>query len=308
VADFAQNNMLRMSTRLREFGDLFNPSRAGISEAVVPPTSKFIGKSAAELAMRKNYGISLLAVNRDKDVLRDDVRSLPLRAGDMLVLHSIWQDLAQTAANRDFVVVTDFPKGEQRPHKFKVAMAIFAVTILVALASDLPTSIALMTGVAGMLVCGVLKMDEAYAAISWKTVFLMACLIPLGWAMDTSGAAAWIAGHTIEELPDGLPVWVIQFTVAALTSAFSLVISHVGATIVMVPLAINLALAAGGDPTAFALIVALSASNNLVTASNPVVSMVTGPADYSARDLWRVGTALSIAYLVVVVGMVNLLF
>jgi di/tricarboxylate transporter len=308
VADFAQNNMLRMSGRLREFGDLFNPSRAGISEAVVPPTSKFIGKTSAELALRKNYNISLLAVNRDKDVLRDDIRNLPLRAGDMLVLHSIWQDLALTAANRDFVVVTDFPKGEQRPHKFKVAMAIFAVTILVALGSDMPTSIALMTGVAGMLVCGVLKMDEAYSAISWKTVFLMACLIPLGWAMDTSGAAAWIAGHTIEELPEGLPVWVIQFTVAALTAAFSLVISHVGATIVMVPLAINLALAAGGDPTAFALIVALSASNNLVTASNPVVSMVTGPADYSSRDLWRVGSALAVAYLVVVVALVNLIF
>ncbi len=308
VADFAQNNMLRMTARLREFGDLFNPSRAGISEAVVPPTSKFIGKSAAELSLRKNYGISLLAVNRDKEVLRDDVRNMPLRAGDMLVLHSIWQDLAQTAAKRDFVVVTDYPKGEQRPHKFKVAMAIFAVTILVALGSDLPTSIALMTGVAGMLVCGVLKMDEAYSAISWKTVFLMACLIPLGWAMDTSGAAAWIAGHTVEELPDGVPVWLLQFAMAALTSVFSLVISHVGATIVMVPLAINLALAAGGDPTAFALIVALAASNNMVTASNPVVSMITGPADYSARDLWRVGSALSIAYLLVVVGMVNLIF
>ncbi len=126
--------------------------------------------------------------------------------------------------------------------------------------------------------------------------------------MDTSGAAAWIAGHTIEELPEGLPVWVIQFTVAALTSVFSLVISHVGATIVMVPLAINLALAAGGDPTSFALIVALSASNNLVTASNPVVSMVTGPANYSSRDLWRVGSALSVAYLLVVVTLVNLLF
>ena len=308
VADFAQNNMLRMSTRLREFGDLFNPSRAGISEAVVPPTSKFIGKTQAELALRKNYGISLLAVNRDKDVLRDNIRNLPLRAGDMLVLHSIWQDLAQTAANRDFVVVTDYPKGEQRPHNFKIAMAIFAVTMLIALGSELPTSIALMTGVAGMLVCGVLKMDEAYGAINWKTVFLMACLIPLGWAMDSSGTAAWIAGHTIEQLPAGLPVWIIQLTVALLTAAFSLVISHVGATIVMVPLAINLALAAGGDPTAFALIVALSASNNLVTQSNPVMSMIAGPANYTARDLWRVGTPLSLAYIAVVVVMVNMIF
>lgn len=308
VADFAQNNMLRLSTRLREFGDLFNPSRAGISEAVVPPTSRFIGKTQAELQLRKNYGISLLAVNRDKEVLRENVRNLPLRAGDMLVLHSIWQDLAQTAASRDFVVVTDYPKGEQRPHKFKVAMAIFAVTILIALSSRIPTSIALMTGVAGMLVTGVLKMDEAYSAINWKTVFLMACLIPLGWAMDSSGAAAWVAGHTVERLPAGVPIWVLEFTVALLTTLFSLVISHVGATIVVVPLAINLALAAGGDPTSFALIVALSASNNLVTASNPVMSMITGPANYSARDLWRVGAPLSLAYLVIVVAMVNLLF
>ncbi|MCA1714038.1 MAG: SLC13 family permease, partial [Gammaproteobacteria bacterium] len=308
VVDFAQNQFLRLSTRLREFGDLFNPSRAGISEAVIPPTSRFIGKNASDLQLRKQYGISLLAVNRDKDVLRDNVRNLPLRAGDMLVLHSIWTDLAQTAASRDFVVVTDYPKGEQRPHKFKVAMVIFAITMLLALSARIPASIALMTGVAGMLVTGVLKMDEAYAAINWKTVFLMACLIPLGWSMDSSGAAAWIAGHTIERLPEGVPIWLLQAALGLLTTVFSLVISHVGATIVMVPMAINLALAAGGDPTAFALIVALSASNNFMTASNPVMSMITGPAGYSAKELWRVGAPLSLVYTVIVVLAVNLLF
>lgn len=308
VADFAQNQFLRMSGRLRHFGDLFNPSRAGISEAVIPPTSSFIGKTANELQLRRHKGIRLLAINRDKEVLTENVRDVPLRAGDMLVLHSFWQALAENSKERDFVVVTDYPKGEQRPHKFKIAMAIFAVTVLIALSSRIPTSIALMTGVAGMLVCGVLKMDEAYAAINWKTVFLMACLIPLGWAMDASGAAAWVAGHTIDQLPTGLPVWVLELAVALLTTAFSLVISHVGATIVVVPLAINLALAAGADPTAFALIVALSASNNFMTQSNPVMSMVTGPAGYTARDLWRVGLPLSLAYTLIVVLMVNLLF
>jgi len=308
VADFSQNQILRMSTRLREFGDLFNPSRAGISEAVVPPTSSFIGKTPGDLHLRKTYGISLLAINRDKEVLRENVRTVPLRAGDMLVLHSIWQDLAQTAASRDFVIVTDYPKGEQRPHKFKVAMVIFAVTMLIALSSKIPTSIALMAGVAGMLVSGVLKMDEAYAAINWKTVFLMACLIPLGWAMDSSGAAAWVAGHTIERLPTGVPLWLIQLALALLTTLFSLVISHVGATIVMVPLAINLALAVGGNPTAFALIVALSASNNFMTASNPSISMITGPAGYTAKEMWRVGGPLSLIYTAIVVLMVNLLF
>ena len=306
--DFAQNNFLRLNSRLREFGDLFNPSRAGISEAVIPPTSTFIGKTPAELELRSKRGMNLLAINRDKEVLREDVRNTKLRAGDMLVLHSIWQDLARSAAGRDFVVVTDYPKGEQRPHKFKIAMTIFAITMLLALSSRIPASVALMTGVAGMLVTGVLKMDEAYAAINWKTVFLMACLIPLGWAMDSSGAAAWIAGHSIERLPDGLPHWILQLAVGLLTTAFSLVISHVGATIVMVPLAINLALAADANPTAFALIVALSASNNLMTQSNPLIAMVAGPADYSARELWRVGGPLSLVYTAVVVLMVNLLF
>ena len=308
VADFAQNNFLRMSSRLRTFGDLFNPSRAGISEAVVPPTSHFIGKTSSQLRLRKQLGISLLAINRDKQVLRSDVRSTPIRAGDMLVLHSIWTDLAQAAKDKDFVVVTDYPKGEQRPHKFKIAMTIFAISMLLALSSKIPVPIALMTGVAGMLVTGVLHIDEAYAAISWKTVFLMACLIPLGWAMDSSGAAAWMAGHTLEQLPDGFPLWLLQLLIGLLTTAFSLAISHVGATIIMVPIAINVALAAGGNPTAFALIVALSASNNLMTASNPVMSMITGPANYTGRDLWRVGGPLSLAYLVIIVIVINLMY
>ncbi len=308
VQDFSQNQFLRLSSRLRHFGDLFNPSRAGISEAVIPPTSRYIGKTAADLRLRKQSGISLLAINRDKKVMREDVRKVTLRAGDMLVFHSIWQDLAVAAESRDFVVVTDYPKGEQRPHKFKIAMTIFAITILIALTSRLPVSLTLMTGVAGMLVTGVLRMDEAYAAINWKTVFLMAGLIPLGWAMDSSGAAAWVAGHTVERLPEGIPVWMLEIAIALLTTAFSLVISHVGATIVMVPLAINLALAAGGNPTAFALIVALSASNNLMTASNPVISMITGPANYTSRQLWRVGGPLSLVYTGVVVLAINLMF
>jgi di/tricarboxylate transporter len=308
VADFAQNNFMRLTARLREFGDLFNPSRAGISEAVVPPTSKYIGKTARELQLRKQLGISLLAVNRDKEVLTDNVRELSLRAGDMLVLHSIWTDLADAAKGRDFVVVTDYPKGEQRPHKFRIAMVIFAITMMIALSSRIPPSIALMTGVAGMLVTGVLKMDEAYSAINWKTVFLMACLIPLGWAMDTSGAAAWIAGHTIEQLPEGMPLWLIEVLVGLLTTCFALVISQVGATIVMVPMAINVALAAGGDPTVFALVTALAASNNLMTPSNPVMSMITGPGGYTPADMWRAGAPLSLCCIVVQVAAVNLLF
>ncbi|HHW4670631.1 SLC13 family permease [Xylella fastidiosa] len=307
VADFAKNQLLNVSSRLRHLGDLFNPACAGICEVVIPPNSRFIDKTSTELRLRKQMGISLLAINRDKHVIREDVRNVPLRAGDMLVLHSLWQDLAQAAESRDFVPVTDYPKGEQRPHKFKIAMAIFAFTILIALTAKLPVALTLLTGVACMLVTGVIRMDEAYTAISWKTIFMMAGLIPLGWAMDGSGTAAWVAGHTIDRLPHGMPIWAIELAMALLTTAFSLVISHVGATIVMVPIAVNVALAANGNPTAFGLIVALAASNNLMTVSNPVISMVTGPANYQPRELWKVGGPLSLIYIVVMVVMINLM-
>ena len=96
----------------------------------MPPTSSFIGKTAGAAAPAQATGISLLAINRDKEVLRADVRGTPIRAGDMLVLHSIWTDLAQAESRRTIVVVTDYRRDEQRPHKFKIAMTIFGIAML----------------------------------------------------------------------------------------------------------------------------------------------------------------------------------
>lgn len=307
IQDYGQKNLLKVSGRLRQFADLFNPARAGISEAVIPPNSSFVGRRPDELRLRRRAGISILALNRDNQVWRENLRSIPLKAGDMMVLHSVWTDLAQAAESRDFVVVTDYPKAEQRPHKLRWAVGIFAATLLLAFSSLVPVPLALMTGAAALLVTGVLDMDEAYQAINWKTVFLMACLIPLGWAMDATGAANWIAQHTLARLGEGTPIWGLELALGLLAALFALVIGNVGATVIMVPMAINLAVAADGHPVSFALIAALAASNNFMSASNPVLAMVSGPAGYSARDLWRTGWPLMLGHLVIVVGMVNLM-
>ena len=307
IQDYAQKNLLRLSGRLRHFADLFNPARAGISEAVVPPTSRFVGRRPDELRLRKRAGISLLAINRDNQVWRENLRGIPLKAGDMLVLHSIWTDLSQAAESRDFVVVTDYPKDEQRPQKLWWAVGIFATTMLLAFSTLVPVPLALMTGAAALLVTGVLDMDEAYQAISWKTVFLMACLIPLGWAMEATGAANWVAQHTLARLGEGTPVWAVELALGLLTALFGLVVGNVGATVIMVPMAINLALAAGGNPVAFALVAALSASNNFLSASNPVLAMVAGPAGFTSRDYLKVGLPLMGVFLLVTVGAVNLM-
>jgi di/tricarboxylate transporter len=308
VQAYAQANQLKLSTRLRNFADLFDPSRAGISEAVIPSTSQFIGRTQAELRLRKRFGISLLAINREKKVFRADIRQLPLRAGDMLVFHSIWSDLAQAGASRDFVVVTDYPKQEQRPQKMRLAVSLFVLAMLLALSTLLPVSLALMAGAAAMIVTGVINMDEAYASVNWKTVFLVACLIPLGYAMDSTGAANWVAQRALEWVGESTPTWVLQGALGLLTVLFSLVIGNVGATVVMVPMSINIALAAGANPLGFALLVALCASNNFLSQSNPVLSMIAGPAGYRPRDLWRTGAPLTLCYLVIAVIGVNLMF
>ena len=308
IEAYARANHLRMSTRLRQFGDLFNPGLAGISEALIPPTSGFIGKKLADLRLRTQRGISVLAINRDNKILREGIRDLPLKAGDLLVFHTIWSNLAQSGRQQDFVVITDYPKDEQRPQKLWLALIVFGIALGLALTGKVPTSLALMAGAAGMLAGGVLNMDEAYAAINWKTVFLMACLIPIGVAMDSTGAADWLARALLDHMPNGASPWLLESVIAAITVAFTLVISQVGATVVMVPMAINVAIAAGGNPTAFALIVALAASDNFLSASNPVIGMVVGPAGYKPADLLRAGWLLTLLYLVVVVVAVNLLF
>src|SRR5690606_41338067 len=106
---------------------------------------------ARDLQLRKQFGISLLAINRDKEVLTDNVRKLPIRSGDMLVLHSIWTALSDAATGRDLVVVTDYPKGEQRPHKFRIAMVIYAITIMIGQYTRIPSPTALTTADAALL-------------------------------------------------------------------------------------------------------------------------------------------------------------
>lgn len=307
VQAYADRMSLRLHVRMRYFNELFNPSRAGISEAVVPPNSRFIGQVLGDLRLRKQLGISVLAVYRGSQVFREDLRRLSIRVGDLLVFHSIWSDLAQAAEKRDFVVVTDYPKDEQRPHKLWHALGVFVISLGLALSHEVAVPVALMAGVVGMLLTGVLNMDEAYAAVNWKTVFVMASLIPLGWAVDSSGLASQIASALMQG-GSGLPVWLLQLGIALFTVVLGLVVSNVGATVIMVPIAINMAISVGAHPVAFAMVVALSASNNFINASNPVLSMITGPAGYSRRDLLRAGLPLTLAYLLVVQIMVALLF
>ena len=307
VGRFALDYHCRLQPRVKTFGGLFNPSRAGISEVVIPPGSKFIGQTIGEARLRKRYGISVLAVNRRGKIINEHVREQIMQAGDCLVSHSTWRDLSEIQKERKFIVATDIPKEEQRPQKVGQALAFFALSIGMIIFTDFRLSIALLVGALGMILTNVLTIDEAYNSVSWKTVFLVASLIPIGLAMELTGTAAWIAQQAMVLL-GGMPDIAVQIVIAVLATIFSLVMSNVGATTILVPIAISIALTTGANPTMYALIVALSTSNAFILPTHQVNALIIGPGGYRVADFVRVGSGMSVLFLVVMLTVVNLIF
>ncbi|MEM7294229.1 MAG: SLC13 family permease, partial [Pseudomonadota bacterium] len=181
VADFENNNRLYASSDLKIFSNALSSAKAGIAEIVIPPSSNLIGKSARDVWMRKTYGVSCMAIRRGEETIRegDGVRDIAFQSGDTLVVHTEWAALARLKNNRNFVIITtEYPHEELRTSKEKYALMFFGLALSLVLFSDLRLSISLLVGAVGMVISGVLSIDEAYDAISWKTVFLLASLIP----------------------------------------------------------------------------------------------------------------------------------
>jgi di/tricarboxylate transporter len=310
IENLVRVNRLSRLPQLKHFAEVLAQTKAGIAEVVIPPGSSLIGKSCRDVWMRKTYGLSTLAIHRQGQTIRqgEGVRDLPLQAGDTLVVHVNWDSLVRLENNRDFVIVTtEYPHEEMRPHKVWQALFFFVAALSLVLFSNLRLSVSLLTGALGMVLSGVLSMEEAYKAVSWKTVFLLASLIPLGLAVETTGTAAWIAQQTLAILGD-VPTWVLQAALAVLATFFTLVMSNVGATVLLVPLAVNLAIPAGADPAVFALTVAISTSNSFLIPTHQVNALLMGPGGYRVPDFLRAGGIMTVLFLIVMLIMMNIFF
>ena len=308
---FSTASRLKVKSELDVFANALEPAKAGIAEVVIPPGSKLVGKTARDIWMRKTYGLSLLAINRGGVTITREgkgVRDTSLRGGDALVVHTTWADLARVETDPDFVVITtEYPHEELRPNKVAPALTFFGIALFLVLFTDLRLSVALLTGAMGMILARVLTIEEAYLAVSWKTVFLLASLIPLGLAVETTGTAKWIADQVLAVV-GAAPGWVIQAAVAVLATFFTLVMSNVGATVLLVPLAVNIAIGVGADPAVFALTVAIATSNSFLIPTHQVNALIMGPGGYRVPDYMKAGGIMTVLFLVVTMLMMNLLF
>ncbi|MEE9309866.1 MAG: SLC13 family permease, partial [Cocleimonas sp.] len=308
---FAKKLKLKLRDQLRTFAEDLSPDKAGIAEVVIPPSSHLIGKSARDVWLRKTHGIAMVGLHRDGETMHEDedIRNMPLHSGDTLVVHTTWESLIRLEKSPDFVVITtEYPREEEeRPQKVGWALLFFVIALGMVLLTDMPLSVSLLTGAIGMILTGVINIDEAYRAVSWKTVFLLASLIPLGIAVEQSGTAKWIADQTIAVIGD-MPIWMIQTAIAILATFFTLVMSNIGATLLLVPLAVNIAIGVGADPAVFALTVAIATSNSFIIPTHQVNALIMGPGGYRVPDFMKAGGIMTILFLIVMIGMMNLIF
>ena len=308
LKEFVADSGVFLRPKLVEFRHLLARSIAGVAEVLVPPDSSLIGQNAKDLHFRMTYGLSLLSIVRRGQAITNKVASIEIESGDMLMCHTRWEYLTRLEKDRNFVIVTtDYPRENQEPYKLALALSFFLLAIGLIIFTNILLPIALMTGAICMIVFGVLTMDDAYKSVSWKTVFLLAGLLPLGIAVQSSGTADYLVQHLLVRIGNVSPIF-LQAMVALLAAAFSLIISNVGATVLLVPFAINLALATGADPAMFALTVAISTSNSFLIPTHQVNALIMGPGGYRVSDFLRAGSVMTILFLVVSLAMLNIVF
>lgn len=267
--------------------------RAGFAEVVVRPRAPLAGRSIRQLELRRQFAVEPMALSTGGRTLLGDFSDTPLQPGDVLVVHGRWDRVKALGDDPSFLLVTPVkaPPREQRRAGL-LAAASFGGAILLALAG-FPLSISLLTGAVAMVVLGVVPTQEAWRAVDWRTVFLLAGLIPLGVAMDETGTAATIAGSLMSVLGGAHPL-LLLLAVAALTTAFTLVMSNVAATVILVPLVTVMAAEAGLEPRGLALLVAVAASNSFLLPTHQVNALLMGPGGYRNADYLRAGGPLTL--------------
>ncbi len=277
------------------FSEDLSPANSGIVEAIVTPHSPLAGKRMRDIHFRRRYQVNPLAIFRDNEVHLSDISSMRLRHGDAILFQGQWAKFPLIKEKLDLVFTESIQENRSRPEKAWPALVCLALALFLALGMGVKLSIALLTGAVGMILTRVLAIDEAYAAVDWMTIFLLGGLIPLGIAFEKTGAAEFMAVSLLQ-MTGPLSPLALLFLIGFLATFFTLVASNVGATVLLVPLAMNMAVQAATDPRMAALVVAIAASNTFMLPTHQVNALIMRPGGYRTIDYIRAGTGMTILF------------
>lgn len=307
VKQLAKDLGWRLQPELSAFAEALSPNNAGIMEAIVTPRSELVGKTFRAIKFRKRFRVNPLAILRKNKIFVGGISDIKILPGDAILLQGRWEEFHFLKEKPDFAF-TEPVQGEIiHTEKAKYAVACLAVSLVMILVFKVQLSIALLTGALGMVLTKVMSIDEAYDSVDWMTVFLLGGLIPLGIAFEKTGTAKYIADSIMHSMGDVSPI-VLLTVVGLLTSFFTLVASNVGATVLMIPLAMNMATSAGADPRMAAMVVAVACSNTFVLPTHQVNALIMRPGGYRTIDYFRAGSGMTVLYLIVMMAVIYFLY
>ncbi len=302
VEKLARDMGWNLCDELNKLNESMGPDVAGITEAIVTPRSELVAKTLHEVYFRKRYHVNPLALYRKNKVQLEDISETKIQPGDAFLLQGEWEKFHLLQRKPD-LAFTEHIKGEiMHPEKAGFAVACLVLALVLALEFKIQLSIALLTGAVGMILTRVLTLDEAYRGVDWMTVFLLAGLIPLGIAFEKTGAAMYLSTLIANAMQGYLTPLTMFLLIGALTSFFTLVTSNVGATVLMIPLAMNMAMQCGADPRMAALLVAIAASNTFILPTHQVNALIMKPGGYHVKDYVRAGTGMTLIFIAVVMS------
>jgi di/tricarboxylate transporter len=275
-------------------------AEVGLVEAVLSPHTSLVGKNLRQIHFRVKYGLSVLAIWREGKAYYSNLGEMALRFGDALLLHGARDRIQVLGSEPDFLVLTEEAQEAPRTNKALLAVLIMLVVLLPVIFGLVPIAIMVVVGVVLMVLTGCLTMDEAYRAIEWKAVFLIAGMIPLGIAMQKTGAASFVATGMVSLLGIYGPT-VVMAGLFILTSLASQVMPNPAAAVLLAPIALNAASDLGISPYTLAMTVAVAASAAFLSPiGHPANLLVMGPGGYRFSDYIKVGLPLTLVVLVVV--------
>jgi di/tricarboxylate transporter len=268
--------------------------RLTVMDATLDPRSNLTGKTVGELNFRERYGIELAGIWREGGPVRADLADERLAIGDALLLLGPHERLKLLSNDSNFLILT--PLGREPPDTRRAPLAaiIMLGVVLSVMAGYAPIAVAAVVGSTIMVLTGCLKMEDAYRAIDWRAIFLIAGMLPLGTAMQDSGTAAYLAAKVMELLGDAGP-WPVIMGLYVLTAMATMIVPTAALVVLMSPIVLSAMADLGLRPETAMMAVAMAASASFTSPiSHPANILVMGPGGYRFVDYIKVGVPLTI--------------
>ena len=268
-------------------------------EVIISPEAPLIGETLETLNFRGRYDATVLAIRRGGKVIHARMDKRQLRAGDTLLLQATEDTIQRFSNDRNFVVGGRLTRPNFRSEKIPIAIGIIAAVVALAALDIVPILVSALGGIVAMVATGCVKPNEVYSSVDWSVIFLLAGLIPLGVAMERTGAAEWLASMVVASA-GGLDVVVVLGLFYLFTALITNVVSNNASVVLMIPVAIDTAQAIGAEPFSFVLAVTFAASTAMLTPIGYQTNlMVYGPGGYKFTDFFRLGAPLQLILTVV---------